>query len=112
HVTEFPPELQESATSLHREGIPDVSCAHLAERIADALESLGAQQDRAGFHAVLHRWRRYDLSSGRTYEAMTSEGTVIGVAEGIDAAGALLLRLADGSVQSVTSASALRENAT
>jgi BirA family biotin operon repressor/biotin-[acetyl-CoA-carboxylase] ligase len=110
NVAEFPPELSSTATSLLREGLPGVSCPHLAERIADSLDALAQRQEQAGFDAILLRWRAYDLSFGRLYEALTPEGRQIGTADGIDETGALRLRLPDSSVLIVNSASAVRES--
>lgn len=107
-VTDFPPELSEKATSLRREGFPGISCAQLGERLADTLDALAGGQDEARFPEILRCWRAYDLSSGRRYEALLPSGPQPGVAEGIDESGALLLRMDDGSLQAVTSASALR----
>lgn len=46
-----------------------------------------------GFAPFVTQWRRLDLASGRTVELRLPDRTVTGIGEGVDAEGALLLRI-------------------
>lgn len=106
-VTEFPTELQDIATSFAREGIEPPDADDLADVL---LHSLHAQADKRrdlGFRALLERWRDFDTTPGRTFEAVRSEEAERGVAVGVAEDGSLLLRWHDGSISPVTSATSL-----
>ena len=108
-VREFPAELANSATSLWREGIEVENIKALAEAIEGKLEQYAQVRREQGFAAILARWQTYDVTPGRVFET-THEGQIVqGTAEGVEADGALRLRLADGRILSVLSASSLQE---
>lgn len=118
-VMDFPPELAPFATSLKREGgdgtldlQDDSNRIGLAGLIAYYLSSWGRRWQPGGLDTLMPDWRRYDQTPGRVFE--TTEGTadgvpVRGVAEGVADDGALCLRLPDGRLLNVRSASSLRE---
>ena len=109
---DFPPELEASATSLRREGLGYGNGAGwrlLGERLADALAEWGAAWQAQGLAAILPAWRAYDQTAGRRFETDWEGIRVGGIAEGVNAEGALLLRLADTRLVPVHSASALAE---
>ena len=54
---------------------------------------------------ILNHWRRYDETPGQVYETRWNGQTVRGVAQGVEADGALRLRLEDERVISTISAS-------
>lgn len=108
-VSEFPPELSGSATSLLLEGIPSIEPERLGERIFTQIELLAGVHAEAGLSEVLRRWRCFDQTGGRRYETSVSGIARIGTACGIDERGALLLEFEDGSLTPTIAASALRE---
>ncbi|HLK59116.1 MAG TPA: biotin--[acetyl-CoA-carboxylase] ligase [Chthonomonadaceae bacterium] len=109
-VRAFPPELAATATSLALEGRPAPSPEAVAAQIAQALPPLAALTQLHGLPALLARWRAYDRTPGRRYTTEQDGHSMEGIAVGIDDTGALLLRLLDGTVLPVTSASSLREH--
>ncbi len=106
---EFPAELEGRATSLWREGVEDCDIGELAEEIGRALQQTADLWRTAGFEAILPRWQPFDTTSGRVFTTMVEGKNVQGMAEGIEADGKLRLRLADGRVLHVLSASSLQE---
>ena len=120
-VMDFPPELAPFATSLKREGVKaedngedneEAIRLKLAHAVAAFLDAWGCFWQAQGLALILELWRQYDQTPGRVFE--TTEGTkdglpVRGVAEGVADDGALCLRLVDGRLLNVRSASALRE---
>jgi BirA family transcriptional regulator, biotin operon repressor / biotin---[acetyl-CoA-carboxylase] ligase len=108
-VREFPPEFAERATSLLREGVTPPDAKELGERILVSLHALADIWQNRGFGAILDGWRQYAETVGRKYETEVEGETLSGMADGVDARGALLLRMTDGRVLTVTSATSLRE---
>ena len=111
-VRAFPPELASTAASLLLEApfVPQIAPESMAVRIARAFPPLISLSRAQGFPALLERWRIYDRTPGRRYATDIQGISTEGIAIGIDADGALLLRFPDGRVQAVSSASALRES--
>lgn len=105
----LPPEIADYATSLALEGVTPCAPETLGERIGRALHRQADILRDRGFPALLQRWRAYDRTAGRRYRTETEAATLLGVAEGIDDTGALLLRLDDGTLFPVTTAASLRE---
>jgi BirA family biotin operon repressor/biotin-[acetyl-CoA-carboxylase] ligase len=109
HVSVFPPELTQKATSLAREGIIAPSLESLGEQIAHELHWQADRRRDAGFEAILRRWRKYDETMGRRFQAEWEGTRVTGIAQGVDNTGALLLLLGDGRTIAVASATSLLE---
>jgi BirA family biotin operon repressor/biotin-[acetyl-CoA-carboxylase] ligase len=66
--------------------------AALIARLVDALDDFEA----SGFAAFTDAWSNCDALAGRNVRVETREGVLDGVAEGVDARGALRVRAADG----------------
>jgi BirA family biotin operon repressor/biotin-[acetyl-CoA-carboxylase] ligase len=92
----YPPELADRATSIEVElGRAADGAAVLAETLA-AFAARFAELERGESAAVLARWRELAPSSrGAPVEWDTPAGPVNGVSAGIDADGALLVRVGD-----------------
>jgi BirA family transcriptional regulator, biotin operon repressor / biotin---[acetyl-CoA-carboxylase] ligase len=86
---EFPPELRETATSLHLEGIDSDTESILTPLVAALERRLGEDAD-----SILGAWRERDALNGRQVRWGDGEG----VAAGIDDSGALLVDTEDGRV--------------
>ncbi len=109
---EFPEELRKSATSLALESSDVASLPppqELASAIGAVLNAYAGTHSALSFAAWISQWRALDATAGRHYETEWNGAVATGKAEGIDDAGALLLRLDNGSLAAVTSATSLRE---
>jgi BirA family biotin operon repressor/biotin-[acetyl-CoA-carboxylase] ligase len=103
NVPAFPPELAERATSLMRETGRPLSVKALEESVR---RRLFAWRSR-GWSEILTQWRAHDVTAGRRYRINLDGQEIVGVAEGVNDEGALLLRTPDGMVREVLSATSL-----
>jgi BirA family biotin operon repressor/biotin-[acetyl-CoA-carboxylase] ligase len=88
--------------SLAGEHLPDrnAMAARLIAALADGLR----QFERHGFAAFADDYARYDLLAGRPLKLSGAQGHFDGIGGGVDARGALQVRLASGEIRSVDSA--------
>jgi BirA family biotin operon repressor/biotin-[acetyl-CoA-carboxylase] ligase len=77
---------------------PAQALAELAQAFARWIEVWNA----AGFSAITDAWTARAMGLGEPCVARLGDETVEGIAEGLDADGALRLRLADGTVRRIT----------
>ncbi len=98
---DFPEELSAIAASLDVEDAPRVS-RRLADRIGASLMDI-YDEVRAGKTSYINEYKKRSVVLGRlvTYTAGDKQGS--GIAEDIDANGALFVRLSDGSVEVLNS---------
>ncbi len=92
---DFPPELREIATSLAIEGT-DVTLEVAAATILAALEPLWAEVQEGDRAAVLAAWSEAAAFWGEPVTVRTPAGETTGVAQRLDADGALVLRMDSG----------------
>ncbi len=97
---DLPPELA-CSTSMRIASGRTFDVEHVERTVRRAL----FRGIRLDWPDVLARWRALDATGGRTYYAQVDGGSVTGAAAGVDDDGALLLRLADGSITATWSAS-------
>lgn len=76
----------------------------VAARLIAALVEGLREFERHGFASFAGDYARYDLLAGRALKLSGAQGHFEGVGEGVDARGALQVRLADGELRSVDSA--------
>jgi BirA family transcriptional regulator, biotin operon repressor / biotin---[acetyl-CoA-carboxylase] ligase len=93
---DLPEELREIATSVAVERGDPVPRALFTAALLARLETWLDRQDEEGFAPVRARWRELSGTLGREVRVATGDGDLTGVAEDIDAAGALLVRTAAG----------------
>lgn len=101
---QFPPDLRCPATSLMIETGHPVGRVHFATQMLKELDTLYADFLRHGFFRVREEWQQRCNAHGR--EVAVSNGEVMvaqGLFSGIDGDGALLVRLADGSIERILS---------
>lgn len=79
---------------------PDARLA--AEGLAAAFADWMAVWDRSGFAAIAKAWTAGAYGLGQACTARLASETLAGTAEGLDADGALRLRLADGTLRRIT----------
>jgi len=96
---DFPPELAELATSIALERGEPAPRALFAAACLTALEEWLDLHEEQGFPAVLDAWRDRNVTLGKRVVVRADEGEHEGIAEDLDAGGALLVRLADGTVR-------------
>lgn len=100
---EFPPELQNRATSLALETGRSADRASLARCFLEIYESYWGSFIRGSTEPLFERWRKLSLSLGRQVTVETSAGIVSGVALDIGEDGSLLVRDSQGRVHNVFS---------
>lgn len=105
----FPEALAITATTLEAAGIPSPDPIVLAERLAEALQEQAASFRQSGLDDLVAQWRCLDRTAGRCFQTEHDGEKLIGLAEGIDPTGRLLLRLPDETLLAVGSASTLLE---
>lgn len=93
----FPPELSARATSLAMLGVDDVPREVLAAELLQALGEVATRFEAGGLAPFATDLARMDWLRGRHVEV----AGVAGVAAGIDPAGHLLIRGADGALRAV-----------
>jgi BirA family transcriptional regulator, biotin operon repressor / biotin---[acetyl-CoA-carboxylase] ligase len=93
---DFPEELRPTATSLLLERGTPVPRALFAAAFLTALEAWLDRHAAEGFAPVRAAWREMSSTLGREVRVRTASEDLTGVAEDIDAQGALLVRTAAG----------------
>jgi len=104
NVSSFPPESETRlpATSLHFEGCPTtVSAVDLLEAFARHLLSWINRWLDEGFAPVRENWLRHAKGLNEVIEVRLPQETLKGTFVDLDAAGTLLLRLADGTTRRI-----------
>jgi BirA family transcriptional regulator, biotin operon repressor / biotin---[acetyl-CoA-carboxylase] ligase len=94
----FPPELQQSATSLAMELGGWIHRAPLITAILEELEQRYEQYLLEGFSVIRQEWEQQATLLGKKITARASHGVITGTAERLNENGALLLRTAQGIV--------------
>lgn len=92
---DFPPELRDTATSLALLGV-DVPVEVAAAEVLDALEPVWDEAQEGDRDAVLEAWSARAAFWGGPVTVRTPTGPLTGVAQRLDADGALVLRLESG----------------
>jgi BirA family biotin operon repressor/biotin-[acetyl-CoA-carboxylase] ligase len=101
---DYPEQLRDVATSLRIASGSEWSRAELIRTFLEQFETLYDLYHAEGFEPIRAAWIAQAVSLGRPIRARTPKGTVEGVAESIDEMGALLVRLADGTLTRLYSA--------
>jgi len=101
HRDQFPTELRHPATSLFLEGGGPVSRLAFTRALLEALDELYETYLHHGYGPVREEWLARCNFLGRQVRISFQEKELGGTAEGIDADGALLVRLVDGKIERV-----------
>jgi BirA family biotin operon repressor/biotin-[acetyl-CoA-carboxylase] ligase len=96
---DFPPELQEEATSLLIARGGPVPRALFAAALLARLEAWLERHAEEGFRPIREAWRALSGTLGRQVRVASRDAEIVGVAEDIDDAGALLVRTSAGVVR-------------
>ncbi len=103
-LSDFPEELQNTATSLFIESGKSISRSTLIQQILRNMEKLYFTYLKHGFNPVKLLWESYAVSLGKELKATTVNETIIGKALGITDSGVLLLEDKFGKVHHIYSA--------
>ncbi len=98
---DFPEDLRPRATSLAIERGQPVPRALFAAALLTRLEEWIDRHAEEGFGPVRKAWKEWSVTLGCRVEAEADGREVVGVAEDVDASGALLVRTAGGVVRVV-----------
>lgn len=95
---DWPPELQQSATSLRQETGQRQDVNRVTAAIAGRI-MIAYQQFLDGEHRTLlkERWAKYDTLYGQTVSLNQGDARISGTAKGIDNSGSLIIERPDGS---------------
>lgn len=99
---DFPPELHQIAGSLSMAVDQPVDREALAAAMVDALHTMSLDLI-SGKDACMDRYRADCLTIGREVAVHASSGVCTAVAEDVDTQGGLIVRLADGTLRTVSS---------
>ncbi len=102
----FPEELRASATALQQEVGHTVERGVLLASIMNHLEPLYCAWQQQGFAPLAERIQRVDALRGQPLRMHLVGNPVEGLGAGIQADGALLIRLSDGTLQAIYSGEA------
>lgn len=98
---QFPSDLRTPATSLLIESGERITRLDFTRTLLQAIDDLYALYREDGFAAIVSEWERRSHMVGRQVEVDGQTNRRAGVVQGVDEAGALLLRLADGRVEKI-----------
>ena len=96
-----PPALPPTAFADHMRAPPPLALEALRV-LAEAVQRWLGVWESGGFAPIAEAWTLRAHGLGERCRAHLPDGTVEGIAEGLDADGALRLRTADGSVRRIT----------
>lgn len=97
---QFPADLRYPATSLRLAGGQPIDRIRFCRRLLEEIDRLYRHYP-ANAEAILAGWRGYFDMAGKEVEAATPDRTIRGIATGLDADGALLLRRSDGAIERI-----------
>ena len=97
NVGQFPADLRTTATSLELELGHEVDLEHLRDELLAGFERRYRDLHTHGASAVVRGWRAAPNMLGQIVRVSAANERLEGVAEDVDADGALLLRLPDGN---------------
>ncbi|NHN28689.1 biotin--[acetyl-CoA-carboxylase] ligase [Paenibacillus agricola] len=95
---DFPEEIKDVATSLSIQAGSKIDRAELLCQFLLELEGLYELYQEQGFAPIKMLWEALNVSIGCTVRQQSNKGLIEGIAEGIDDHGALVVRLADGTL--------------
>ncbi len=101
-VEKFPEELRSIATSLAIEAGQTFHRATLIAAILEELEKVYEQYLASGFGKIKKQWEDESQIKGKQVIARTFQGTIQGIAEGLNSQGALILQTDRGWVPVLT----------
>lgn len=99
---DYPGPLRHLATSLHAVRGEPLPLSQLAARVIHGVElAYAASINGAGEEDLQAAWAPLDALAGQTVTALRQDAAITGTAAGIDAGGALLLKLEDGRTEAI-----------
>ncbi len=97
----FPESIRGTATSVQNELGKTVPIERMFRTMLEKFEDSYDLYVRDGLAAVLHNWKKLACFLGREIDVVSGSELLSGVALDVDATGALVLRLRDGTVRSL-----------
>jgi BirA family biotin operon repressor/biotin-[acetyl-CoA-carboxylase] ligase len=95
--------LDTATTARSELGGRKVDRVKLAQSILEELEEDYITLKEQGFTPILWNWRRYSDTLGRAVEVTYQGEAIRGIAQDVDDAGSLLVKLPDGNVRKIVS---------
>lgn len=104
NVDSFPPRTEFPATCLKDEGVELVSAKIILSRFIHHFIERYNEWNSKGFMPIRKSWEQYAWGIGRKLCARMPDEEMEGVAEGIDAQGALVIKMSDGKKRHILAA--------
>ena len=101
HISIFPKELQESATSLKEEFKKEVLMEKVIEDILHEVEINYETFKKGKFAYLLNQWKRLSDTIGKKVKIKMRTEVIEGEAVGVNRDGALIMKLEDGSLKNI-----------
>lgn len=103
NLSEMPPDIRRIATSLSEAFGQEISRIEFTRTLYSCVEKWYKKFSENGFPFVLTAWRSFFASEGKRVIVKGFNRTVEGICAGVDATGALLLRVDSGKVERIIS---------
>lgn len=98
---DFPADIQDKATSLASESGNSFRRVDLLLAVLNSIEKSYKEYCHEGFRPILGKWRELNSTLGREVHVVTQDESYYGIAEEVDEEGKLLVRKANGRLESV-----------
>jgi BirA family biotin operon repressor/biotin-[acetyl-CoA-carboxylase] ligase len=109
NTSSFPPELGDRGTSilLQKDPASRIEMSLVQDALLDMLDIRYGQYGVEGFPPILDSWKALDCTVGMVITALMSDGSVTGIAAGIDTDGNLIAQCDNGSLVSINAGEVL-----
>jgi len=102
-VNTFPKDLSKMATSIVAEAKIEIDQERLLQALLEEMETYYVFFKEGKFDLILDEWKRLNRFFGASVEVLNFSEKFVGQALNVDKDGALIIRLADGSMRKVVS---------
>ncbi len=102
NIRNHPQNTEYPATSLHMEGVGEAGVENILSALVRNFDNYYNLWCREGFAEIREKWLENAVGIGENIKVRTGKDTITGIFEDIDSNGALILRLEDGNIKTIT----------
>ena len=110
NLTSHPDNVETEATSIRSQGFEAPSPADALHKLASEFHGLLAIWEQRGFGPIRDAWLAKAKGLGQDIRVRLPQETLLGVFDGLDESGALILKTPDGSVKLINAGEVFFEN--